>query len=108
MLRVPSERRFHRTGARPPLSDALRAGPVNDLQWWTGWNRIAVRRALDGLPVDEIDLHGQPGITLRADHTSAAVAAVDTAATQLQERLGAASVTSAVRSPLERSISDMT
>lgn len=162
-----------------------RFGPatVDDMQWWTGWNKATVRRALDSLPLDEIDLHGQPGITLRADRTSIdeaesqtasllpaldptpmgwkhrdwmlgidhqavfdgagnigptvwwngevigswaltaagdlrtriladrgseAVAAVDTAAAQLQERLEGASVTPAIRTPLERSISDMT
>ncbi len=162
-----------------------RFGPAtaDDLQWWTGWNKAAVRRALDSLTVDEIDLHGQPGIMLRADHTSIddpesqaasllpaldptpmgwkhrdwmfgidrravfdsagnigptvwwngevigswaitaagelrtrvladrgseAVAAVDTAAAQLQGRLDGASVTPAVRTPLERSISDTT
>ncbi len=44
-----------------------RFGPatVEDLQWWTGWTKATVRRALDNLPVAEIDLHGQPGITLR-------------------------------------------
>ena len=44
-----------------------RFGPatVEDLQWWTGWTKTTVRRALDNLPVAEIDLHGQPGITLR-------------------------------------------
>jgi hypothetical protein len=178
-----------------------RFGPAtaDDLQWWTGWTKAAVRQALDSLPVDEVDLHGQPGITLRVDHTSAvhgmpndepdeplsrngdaepqaasllpaldptpmgwkhrewmfginhravfdgagnigptvwwngevigswaittvgdlrtriladrgsdAVAAVDTAAARLHERLGGALVTPAVRTPLERTISDTT
>lgn len=178
-----------------------RFGPAtaDDLQWWTGWTKAAVRQALDSLPVDEVDLHGQPGITLRADHTSAAhgmpndepdeplsrngdaepqaasllpaldptpmgwkhrewmfginhqavfdgagnigptvwwngevigswaittvgdlrtriladrgsdaVAAVDTAAARLHERLGGALVTPAVRTPLERTVSDTT
>jgi hypothetical protein len=44
-----------------------RFGPatVDDLQWWTGWNKTTTRRALGNLPIGEIDLHGQPGITLR-------------------------------------------
>jgi Winged helix DNA-binding domain len=40
-------------------------GTVEDLQWWTGWNQTITRRALDNLPIREIDLHGRPGITLR-------------------------------------------
>jgi hypothetical protein len=45
-----------------------RFGPatVDDLQWWTGWNKTVVRRALANLPVDEIGLHGGPGIMLSA------------------------------------------
>jgi hypothetical protein len=178
-----------------------RFGPatVDDLQWWAGWNKTTVRRALDNLPVDEIDLHGGPGIMLRvdpastgeatprgaldealahidsaetpsasllpaldptpmgwkhrdwmfgidqqavfdqagnigptvwwngeiigswaitaagelrarvlADRGSDAVAAVDSAAAKLHERLGGATVTPAARTPLERSISQMT
>jgi hypothetical protein len=43
-----------------------RFGPatVADLQWWTGWNQTTVRHALTGLPIDEIDLHGETGIAL--------------------------------------------
>jgi hypothetical protein len=50
-----------------------RFGPatVEDLQWWTGWKKTTVRRALDNLPVAEIDLHGQPGITLREGRSQA-------------------------------------
>jgi hypothetical protein len=46
-----------------------RFGPATaeDLQWWTGWNQTTVRRALTALPVEEVDLHGEPGIALRAD-----------------------------------------
>ncbi len=44
-----------------------RFGPatIEDLQWWTGWNKTTTHRALGNLPIAEIDLHGQPGITLR-------------------------------------------
>ena len=44
-----------------------RFGPatIEDLQWWTGWNKTTTHRALSNLPIAEIDLHGQPGITLR-------------------------------------------
>ena len=43
-----------------------RFGPATteDLQWWTGWSRTATRTALDGLPTEEVDLHGHPGIQL--------------------------------------------
>ncbi|MGH3599257.1 MAG: winged helix DNA-binding domain-containing protein [Pseudonocardiaceae bacterium] len=43
-----------------------RFGPatVEDLQWWTGWTKTATRQSLAGLPIDEVDLHGRPGITL--------------------------------------------
>jgi Winged helix DNA-binding domain len=43
-----------------------RFGPatVEDLQWWTGWTKTNTSRALSGLPVHEVDLHGQPGIAL--------------------------------------------
>ena len=45
-----------------------RFGPAtaDDLQWWTGWNKTTVRRALSGLPIEEVDLHGQTGIALSA------------------------------------------
>jgi hypothetical protein len=162
-----------------------RFGPatVEDLRWWTGWNKATTRRALANLPIAEIDLHGQPGITLRecldpaddepggagtqvasllpaldptpmgwkyrdwflgidhravfdragnigptvwwngeiigswaittagelrtrllADRGAAATAAIDTAAAQLQQRLNGATVTPAIRAPLELSI----
>ena len=56
-----------------------RFGPatVDDLQWWTGWNKTSVRRALSGLRVDEVDLHGETGIALSDvddDATEAAAA----------------------------------
>ena len=43
-----------------------RFGPatVDDLRWWTGWNAGTVRRALGTLPIEEVDLHGEPGIAL--------------------------------------------
>lgn len=43
-----------------------RFGPatVDDLQWWTGWTKTATRQALAGVAIDEVDLHGRPGITL--------------------------------------------
>src|SRR6201996_5985341 len=158
-----------------------RFGPatIEDLQWWTGWNKTTTRGALANLPVAEVDLHGQPGITLRerddgpddtvadvasllpaldptpmgwkhrdwvlgldhqavfdragnigptvwwngeiigswaitaagdlctrvlVDRGAAAIAAVDTAAAQLHQRLNGATVTPAIRTPLELSI----
>ncbi|KHL04183.1 winged helix DNA-binding domain-containing protein [Sinomonas humi] len=46
-----------------------RFGPatMDDLQWWTGWSKTTVRRALTTLPVVDVDLHGQPGIALSAE-----------------------------------------
>ena len=43
-----------------------RFGPatVEDLQWWTGWNKTVTTRAVAGLPVHDVDLHGYPGIAL--------------------------------------------
>ena len=43
-----------------------RFGPatVEDLAWWTGWSKTTTGRALAGLALDDVDLHGQPGITL--------------------------------------------
>jgi hypothetical protein len=37
---------------------------IEDLRWWTGWNLTTTRRALKRLPIEEVDLHGQPGIDL--------------------------------------------
>ena len=37
---------------------------VDDLQWWTGWNKTITRRALANLAIEEVDLHGQPGVIL--------------------------------------------
>jgi hypothetical protein len=46
-----------------------RFGPatVEDLQWWTGWNKTTVRSALRALPLEDVDLHGETGIALIAD-----------------------------------------
>lgn len=44
-----------------------RFGPAtaDDLQWWTGWNRTTTRGALSRLDLEDVDLHGRPGIDLR-------------------------------------------
>lgn len=46
-----------------------RFGPatVDDLQWWTGWNKTTVHRALASLRIEDIDLHGAPGIRLQTN-----------------------------------------
>lgn len=46
-----------------------RFGPatVDDLQWWTGWNSTTTRRALHGLALEEVDLHGVAGVALPVD-----------------------------------------
>ncbi|MDX6300362.1 MAG: hypothetical protein QOF53_1576 [Nocardioidaceae bacterium] len=49
-----------------------RFGPatVDDLQWWCGWNKSTVHRALAELPIEDVDLHGAPGIRLRIDESA--------------------------------------
>jgi winged helix DNA-binding protein len=44
-----------------------RFGPATaeDLRWWMGWNKTTTRTALAGLDVEQVDLHGEPGIALR-------------------------------------------
>lgn len=46
-----------------------RYGPatVDDLQWWTGWNKTTTRAALSRLPIEDVDLHGVAGIALKLD-----------------------------------------
>ena len=39
-------------------------GRFEDLQWWTGWNATTTRHALDRLTIEEVDLHGHPGLAL--------------------------------------------
>ena len=43
-----------------------RFGPATaeDLQWWTGWSKTTTRAALSRLQIEEVDLHGRPGISL--------------------------------------------
>jgi hypothetical protein len=45
-----------------------RFGPAtaDDLQWWAGWTKTTVQRALSRLPIEEVDLHGQAGLALGA------------------------------------------
>jgi hypothetical protein len=59
-----------------------RFGPAtaDDLQWWTGWNQITVRRALRELPVEEVGLHGGTGIALASDDPGDAATAPPAAA----------------------------
>jgi Winged helix DNA-binding domain len=44
-------------------------GPASpdDLQWWTGWTKTKVRRALTQLKPAEVDLDGRPGVMLASD-----------------------------------------
>lgn len=44
-----------------------RFGPatVDDLAWWTGWTKTVARAALARLDIEDVDLHGRPGIDLR-------------------------------------------
>lgn len=50
-----------------------RFGPatVDDLQWWTGWGKATTARAIAGLPIEHVDLHGRPGIGLDLDEVAA-------------------------------------
>ncbi|MFI6078411.1 winged helix DNA-binding domain-containing protein [Actinoplanes sp. NPDC051343] len=50
-----------------------RFGPatVEDLEWWTGWNKSTTRAALGRLDLEEVDLYGRPGIDLRGAETAA-------------------------------------
>jgi hypothetical protein len=45
-----------------------RFGPAtaDDLRWWTGWTKTTVQQVLSRLPIEQVDLHGQPGIALGA------------------------------------------
>ena len=62
-----------------------RFGPATaeDLQWWTGWNKTTVRLALSGLPVEEVNLHGETGIALADDDDPCGRATDSPAATLL-------------------------
>jgi hypothetical protein len=46
-----------------------RFGPATaeDLQWWMGWTKTLTKRVLGQLPIEDVDLHGEPGIDLRRD-----------------------------------------
>jgi hypothetical protein len=46
---------------------AFGPAPVPDLQWWAGWTGTQTKAALAALPVTEVDLDGQPGVTLADD-----------------------------------------
>lgn len=46
--------------------EAFGPATLDDLQWWTGWTKAAVRAAVEGLPLVDVDLHGLPGVALEA------------------------------------------
>ncbi len=46
---------------------AFGPGLVADLQWWAGWTGGQTKAALAALPVTEVDLDGQAGVTLADD-----------------------------------------
>jgi hypothetical protein len=54
-------------------------GTVADIKWWTGWTVGDVRRALDDLPVEEVELEDGSGVLL-ADDTAPARASAPFAA----------------------------
>ncbi|BDZ50064.1 hypothetical protein GCM10025867_23050 [Frondihabitans sucicola] len=43
---------------------AFGPAPVSDLEWYMGWTKSVVRRALAGLSVVDVDLGGVPGVVL--------------------------------------------
>jgi hypothetical protein len=59
-----------------------RFGPATteDLQWWMGWTKTLTKRVLGQLPIEDVDLHGEPGIDLqeRSDEPDDDVAPVAT------------------------------
>ncbi len=46
-------------------------GTVEDLQWWTGWTKGAVRAALAELDTAGVELDGRPGLVLAEDEAPA-------------------------------------
>jgi hypothetical protein len=46
---------------------AFGPGLAADLQWWAGWTGAQTKAALAALPVTEVDLDGQDGLTLADD-----------------------------------------
>jgi len=46
---------------------AFGPGLAADLQWWGGWTGAQTKAALAALPVTEVDLDGQAGVTLADD-----------------------------------------
>jgi hypothetical protein len=46
---------------------AFGPGLAADLQWWAGWTGAQTKAALAALPVAEVDLDGQAGVTLADD-----------------------------------------
>jgi Winged helix DNA-binding domain len=46
---------------------AFGPAPVSDLQWWAGWTGAQTKAALASLPVVDVDLDGQAGVTLPDD-----------------------------------------
>jgi hypothetical protein len=41
--------------------------PVSDLRWWTGWSSGDVKRALDEIRPEEVDIGGTTGVVLHGD-----------------------------------------
>jgi hypothetical protein len=74
------------------------AGNIGPTVWWNG----------EAVGSWAITAAGELRTRILADRGSEAAAAVDTAAEQLHARLDGAVVTPAVRTPLERSITDIT
>ena len=78
-----SERRTPQRALARRWLERFGPGTVEDLQWWTGWNKTSVRRALSRLRVEEVDLHGETGIALRAVDDDFTESAADTAVAAL-------------------------
>ena len=74
------------------------AGNIGPTVWWNG----------EVIGSWAVTAAGELRTRILADRGAQAIAAVDSAAAQLHERLDGATVTPAIRTPLERSISHMT
>ena len=48
--------------------------PAGDLQWWAGWTKAQLRRALAAVQPAEVDLDGVPGVLLAGDREPPAAA----------------------------------
>lgn len=75
-LATPDVTAAQRDWARRWL-EAFGPATLEDLQWWTGWTKTAVRNAIESMPLEDVDLHGLPGVALRGTLEADLAAAQD-------------------------------